>query len=348
MKKILIIFTALFLSSCKDQKINKETSLPSTLETPKGMVWVPKKTFIMGAKKGDRYAMDREKPGHTVTVDGFFIDITEVTNAQFRTFVEETGYITIAEKPIDWEALKKDLPPGTTKPADSLLQPGSLVFNKNVNTIVDMNNYSQWWTWKIGANWKHPYGPDSSIEGKDNFPVVHVAYQDALEYCKWANRRLPTEAEWEAAAQGTHKDAIYTWGNDGSKLTAKANTWQGIFPVDNNSEDGFEYISQVKSYAPNALGIYDMIGNVWEMTADKYNVNYYKTLNPDNILINPQGAHTYYNPQSPFTEDQIMKGGSFLCHSSYCASYRISARMATSKDTGSDHLGFRTVASPTR
>lgn len=325
----------------QDRSIITETS--SNIEAPEGMVWVEPKTFIMGAKDVDKFAMHREKPGHKVKVDGFFIDVTEVTNKQFKTFVEETGYITVAERPIDWEDLKKDLPDGTPKPHDSVLQPGSLIFNKNVTTVVNMQNYGQWWTWKTGANWKHPQGPESSIEGQDNYPVVHIAYEDALAYCKWANRRLPTEAEWESAAQGNLDNAIYTWGNDYDQLTKKTNTWQGRFPTVNNPEDGFKYISPVKSYEPNSIGIYDMIGNVWEITSDYFNLNYYSSLNPEEILHNPKGAKSAYNPDNPYIQEHIIKGGSFLCHESYCASFRISAKMGFSPDSSSDHIGFRTV-----
>lgn len=319
---------------------------PEDINTPKGMVWVSGKTFLLGAKEGDQFAMPREKPAHEVAVDGFFIDVTEVTNAEFKRFVEATDYKTIAERPINWEEMQKDLPPNTPKPADSILQPGSLIFNKDVEAVVDMNNYSQWWTWKIGANWKHPKGPGSSIEGKDNYPVVHVAYEDALAYCKWANRRLPTEAEWEAAAQGSNHNAIYTWGNNANELNEKANTWQGVFPVKNESTDGFKLVSPVKSYPSNSIGIYDMLGNVWELTSDLFNVNYYNEINSSEVLTNPKGASRSYSPSNPYQQEHVIKGGSFLCHDSYCASFRISARMGTSSDSGSDHMGFRTVLSP--
>jgi formylglycine-generating enzyme required for sulfatase activity len=309
------------------------------------MIWVDGKTFIQGAKVSDPYAMPREKPSHKVTVDGFFIDITEVTNKQFKAFVDATDYVTIAERKIDWEEMKKQLPQGTPKPHDSILQPGSLIFNKNVDAIANMNNYQQWWTWKIGANWKHPEGPGSSLEGKSNHPVVHIAYEDALAYCKWSNRRLPTEAEWESAAQGNNKSTIYTWGNNPEVLNASANTWQGVFPTKNESKDGFELISPVKSYPPNSIGLHDMLGNVWEMTSDLFHVNYYKELDSSQELINPTGAKTSYSPSNPYQTERVIKGGSFLCHASYCASFRISAKMGVSMDSGSDHTGFRTVAS---
>lgn len=347
-KALIIAFSCLFslIVSCKDsEKSNREkTSSKPKTETPKGMVWVEGKTFMQGAKANDSYAMPREKPVHLVTVDGFFIDITEVTNKQFKAFVDATGYITIAEKPIDWEVMKKDLPVGTPKPHDSIMQPGSLIFNKNVNTIANMQNYGQWWIWKVGANWKQPQGPESSIEGQDNFPVVHIAYNDALAYCKWANRRLPTEAEWEAAAQGNNDNTIFTWGNNPELLNKKANTWQGEFPIINDPIDGFKHISPIKSYEPNSIGIYDMTGNVWELTSDLFNVNYYKSLDTSKTITNPKGADKAYNPDNPYIQERIIKGGSFLCNASYCASYRISAKMGLSPDSGSDHSGFRTVA----
>ncbi len=357
---ILMMTIVIFLSGCNNNKEKKIidhkqgkadsqqykpiTEKPENIKTPDGMVWVAGKTFLKGAKEGDKYAMHREKPAHNVTVDGFFIDVTEVTNKQYKEFVEATGYITVAERPIDWEAMKKELPEGTPKPHDSILQPGSLIFNKNVNAVVNMANYSQWWSWKIGANWKHPEGPNSTIEGKDNHPVVHIALEDAQAYCKWANRRLPTEAEWEAAAQGNAKGNIYTWGNDPEVLNQYANTWQGVFPVKNESVDGYELVAPVKSYPPNDLGIYDMLGNVWEITSDLFNVNHYKNIDTSKQLINPTGAEKSYSPYNPLQEEIIIKGGSFLCHESYCASFRISARMGMSFDSGSDHAGFRTVA----
>ena len=352
-KKWLLIFSicifiiSLTISSCKKEKA-KPTVIKEASETktPEGMIWVKGKTFLQGAKDTDKYAMPREIPAHIVTVDGFYIDITEVTNKQFKMFVDATQYITIAERKIDWEEIKKQLPEGTIKPHDSILQPGSLIFNKKVNAVVNMNNYQQWWIWKIGANWKHPEGPNSSIEEKDNFPVVHIAHEDALAYCKWANRRLPTEAEWESAAQGNNENTIYTWGNNLELLDINANTWQGTFPVKNESIDGFELIAAVKSYPPSSIGVYDLLGNVWEITSDLFNVNYYKEIDTSEIIINPKGAKKSYSPSNPYQIEHVMKGGSFLCHASYCASFRISAKMGVATDSGSDHMGFRTIATP--
>ena len=350
---IVVLMTFVFVG-CDQKKASNEyksiktkSNIENTKEeihpTPDGMVWVASKTFLMGGKNGDKYSMPREKPSHKVVVDGFFIDAHEVTNKQFKKFVEETKYVTVAERQIDWDDIKKNLPPGTEKPADLNLEPGSLIFNKHAKGVVSMQNYGQWWTWKIGANWQQPEGPGSSIEGQDNFPVVHVAQEDALAYCKWANRRLPTEAEWESAAQGKFEDNIYSWGNKFEDLNANANTWQGKFPMENISEDRFEYISPIKSYPSNNIGLFDMAGNVWEMTSDLFNVNYYQTLDPMEVLKNPKGASKSYSPSNPYQKEYVMKGGSFLCHESYCASFRISARMGMEPNSGSDHIGFRTV-----
>lgn len=336
----LVVLIIAFLG-CKE---SATTTSNSKMKSPEGMVWVESKTFLQGAKEGDIYAMDREKPAHRVKVDGFFIDATEVTNKQYKEFVNETGYITIAERFINWDEMKKTLPQGTPKPHDSILQPGSLIFNKDVQMIANMNNYTQWWTWKVGANWKHPQGPESSIIDKDDFPVVHIAYEDALAYCKWANRRLPTEAEWEAAAQGNASEKIFTWGSDYDKLNENANTWQGQFPIKNDATDGFNFIAPVKSFPPNDIGLYDMLGNVWEITSDLFNVNYYNSIDGSIVLENPQGSQVSYSPSNPYQKEYVIKGGSFLCHASYCASFRISARMGSSFDSASDHKGFRTVA----
>lgn len=322
------------------------SDLPKDISIPEGMVWVPGSVFEQGAVAQDKMAMGHEKPTFKVAVDGFFMDATEVTNEEFKEFVKETGYITIAEREIDWEEMKEQLPAGTPKPHDSIMQPGSLTFKKAKSSVTNLYDFSQWWIWTIGADWKHPEGPGSSIKGRENNPVVHIAYEDAQAYCSWAGHRLPTEAEWELAARGGEANTIYFWGDNNALLGKQANTWEGEFPVNNSKEDGFEKRAPVKSYPPNKLGLYDMAGNVWEWTDDWYNTNYYQEGSKKNqVLQNPKGAEVPFNQQDPYAREKVMKGGSFLCSASYCASYRISARMATSLDSSLEHLGFRTVAS---
>lgn len=287
--KCLILVGSILALSCQENKsdqtskseevaIGKSTvdletlelikEVPENITAPEGMVWIPGDKFIQGAQESDGMAMDHEKPAHPVAVDGFFMDETEVTNAQFQNFINETGYTTIAEREIVWEEMKKQLPFNTPKPHDSILQPGSLIFKKTEESVTNLYDYSQWWEWKIGASWRHPYGPGSTIEGKEQFPVVHIALEDALAYCQWAGRRLPTEAEWELAAQGGQPNSRFSWGNDGTKLAEMANTWEGEFPTNNLKEDGYENKAPVKSYPPNPYGLYDMAGNVWEWTQD--------------------------------------------------------------------------------
>ena len=280
------------------------------------MVWIPKGTFTMGAVPGDGHAMAHEYPSKQKTVSGFFMDINPVTNKAFSKFVSATGYVTLAERKPDWEELRKQLPPGTPKPPDSVLQAGSLVFKKSNGPIPDFNDVSQWWQWVIGANWRNPSGSNSTLAGKAEHPVVHIAYEDALAYCQWAGKRLPTEVEWEFAARGSKKGTIYFWGNDVSKLSQYANTWEGSFPYQNTREDGYENSSPVKSYPPNNNGLYDMAGNVWELTSTPFERN---------------------------SQEVVIRGGSFLCHASYCVNFRLSARMGATFDSSTNHIGFRTV-----
>jgi len=356
---LAVLAIVLVLVGCgqkdKEQKERTEPKVDNTqnayivitvppIETPTGMVWIPGGKFVQGAKESDKMAMPHEKPAHEVLVNGFYMDEHEVTNAQFAAFVEETGYVTVAEREIEWEEMKKQLPEGTPKPHDSILQPGSLLFKKTKSSVPNLYDYSQWWQWGIGTNWKHPKGPKSTIEGKENHPVVHIAYEDAVAYCDWAGRRLPTEAEWEYAAHGGKQDAIFFWGNDLEQLSSHANTWEGEFPVENTLSDGYEERAPVMSFPKNGFGLYDMAGNVWEWTSDWYNTKYYAEVKAKSgVEYNPQGASRPYNATNPYAQEKIMKGGSFLCSASYCASYRISARMATSLDSSLEHLGFRTV-----
>ena len=361
--KVVYSIGVLFLfSSCKNEvkttekriekpiqveKVNTPlvVSPPEDSTTPEGMVWIAGGTFLQGAVAHDKMAMEHEKPAFKVAVDGFYMDVTEVTNAQFAKFVKETGYITTAEREIDWEEMKRQVPEGTPKPHDSILQPGSLTFKKAMVSVPNLYDFSQWWRWTIGASWEHPNGPDSDIKGKDNYPVVQVTFEDAMAYCEWSGRRLPTEAEWELAARGGSNGTTYFWGDDASVLDEKANTWEGEFPVENTKGDGFELRAPVKSYAANGYGLYDMAGNVWEWTSDWYNTNYYKESTISNkTLRNPQGAGTPYTANNPYAKEKVIKGGSFLCSASYCASYRVSAKMGSSTDSSLEHTGFRTVA----
>ncbi|MGB0480553.1 MAG: formylglycine-generating enzyme family protein [Flavobacteriaceae bacterium] len=337
---IFILFIILLNQSCKNQTQIKTEEQISQIP---GMVWIPGGIYDMGASDSDRMALSHEKPKHTVKVDGFYMDETEVTNAQFSRFIEATNYITTAERPVDWELIKQQLPPGTPKPHDSLLLPGSLLFKKTKESVPNLYDFSQWWRWTNGANWKQPEGKGSSIDGKDNHPVVHVSYEDAMAYCHWAGRRLPTEAEWEFAARGGKRDKIYFWGDLTDKLSSYVNSWEGEFPVDNTQADGFEKSAPVKTYPPNDYGLYEISGNVWEWTSDWYSSQYYQYCKENSITNNPKGPNEAFNPNNPYIDERVIRGGSFLCNASYCASYRVSSRMATDPSTSLEHLGFRTV-----
>jgi formylglycine-generating enzyme required for sulfatase activity len=216
-----LAFALCFLfCSCIDE--NKSRNVKPAIE---GMVWIPGGVFEMGASEKDYKALPHEKPKHTVKVDGFYMDATEVTNAQFSKFIEATAYVTTAERPVDWDLIKLQLPTGTPKPHDSLLKPGSLLFKKAKESVPNLYDFSQWWRWSIGVNWKEPEGSGSSIKGKENYPVVHVSHEDAISYCEWAGRRLPTEAEWEYAARGGKHNKIYFWGDLSNSLSSYVNSW---------------------------------------------------------------------------------------------------------------------------
>lgn len=306
-----------------------------------GMVFISGGEFMAGAS-GDEGRAD-EYPRRRVQVSGFWMDQTEVTNAQFSKFIKATGYITIAERVPDWEEMKKQLPPGTPKPADSLLLPGSLVFTPP-SLLVSLENPSHWWTWMPGANWKHPQGKGSNIVDKENYPVVHISWFDAMAYCRWAGKRLPTEAEWEYAARGGLQNEIYPWGNeDIEKGLPKANTWQGIFPAKNDKKDRYERLAPVRSFSPNPSGLYDMAGNVWEWCSDWYDAAYYSTAG-SSLIRDPAGPTVAYDPAEPGLPKKVIRGGSFMCNASYCSGYRVSARMKSTPDTGLEHTGFRCVA----
>ena len=305
-----------------------------------GMVWIKPGSFMMGAD--NKQASPDEYPKHKVTITGFWMDTREVTNAAFAKFVKATGYVTTAERKPDWNELKKQVAPGTPKPPDSLLVAASLVFSPPDHQI-DLNDYSQWWAWVKGADWKHPHGPGSSIKGKDNYPVVHISWFDAVAYCKWAGKRLPTEAEWEWAARGGLQNKIYPWGDEPvDKGKVKANTWQGRFPDQNTLRDKFYGLAPVASFTPNGYGLYDMAGNAWEWCADNYNNSYYQTIK--NGVTNPKGPAASYDPDEPYAKKRVIRGGSFLCNDSYCSGYRVARRMKSTEDSGMEHVGFRCVA----
>jgi formylglycine-generating enzyme required for sulfatase activity len=342
-----------FLAVAAMQQPAPPAAAPEKPVSPPGMVWIPGGEFTMGTD--DERSFPNERPAHRVRVDAFWMDETAVTNAQFRAFVEATGYVTIAERAIDWEELKKQVPPGTPKPPDEMLQPGSLVFTPPSHA-VDLREMRNWWTWTTGANWRQPQGPGSSIAGKDTLPVVHVAWEDANAYAKWAGKRLPSEAEWEFAARGG-RSARYPWGDDfipkdGPHAGAfMANTFTGEFPHRNTKEDGFALVAPVKSFPPNGYGLYEMVGNVWNWTADLYRADAHaerqKTAkeSPEGCCINPRGPATSHDPARPVppSEERVTKGGSYLCNPSYCESYRATARRGMPPDTGTEHIGFRCV-----
>ena len=312
---------------------------------PPGMVWIPSGEFAMGGMGPEARA--DEFPVHQVKVDGFWMNETELCNADFRKFVEATGYVTTAEKKPDWEEMKKTLPPGTPKPPEDVLVPGSLVFTPTPGK-VPLNDPTQWWQWIQGADWRHPTGPHSSLSQKDDdLPVVHVSWDDAVAYCKWAGKRLPTEAEWEYACLGGGPPRRFIWGKaPPSDTFHPANLWQGQFPYEEKPLDGYLLSCPVRSFKPNGYGLYNMIGNVWEWCSDWYRDDTYSVLAMANQpAVNPQGPADSHDPDEPSMPKRVNRGGSFLCNADYCASYRPAARMKTAPDTGLINLGFRPVVS---
>ena len=307
----------------------------------KGMVWIPGGTFTMG----DSTLHDDEKPAHPVWVDGFWMDSTEVTNAEFRKFVDATGYVTTAERPPKLEDIMAQLPPGTPPPPKENLVAGSIVF-RAPDSVSNMQDISQWWTWRKGADWRHPEGPDTDIDGKDNFPVVQVSYDDALAYAKWAGKRLPTEAEWEYAARGGVDAKPFVWGDkpiDPESDTQPANTWQGTFPISDTGKDHFKGLAPVKSFPANGFGLYDMAGNVWEWCSDWYRFDAYSMVDSSKITVNPTGPSNSLDPDEPHAPKRVTRGGSFLCNASYCSGFRPAARMKNTPDSSTNHIGFRCV-----
>lgn len=315
---------------------------PAPGPSPPGTVWIPGGEFSMGA--GDPPDMNPismnatrdARPIHRVYVDGFFMDKSDVTNAQFARFVKATGYVTVAER----KPRSEDYP--GARP--DLLVAGSMVFTPPQRP-VPLDNYAQWWSYVPGANWRHPLGPGSDIKGRNNYPVVQVAYEDAQAYARWAGKRLPTEAEWEFAARGGLAGKPFVWGDSfrpGGRLMA--NTHQGHFPDQDTAEDGWAGIAPVAQYPPNPYGLYDMAGNVWQWTGDWYRPDYYQELvATGGVARNPEGPDRSFDPAEPDQQKKVQRGGSFLCTDQYCSRYIVGTRGKGEISTGANHLGFRCI-----
>jgi len=305
------------------------------------MVWIPGGEFSMGSTVESESlcglpGVTRDAlPVHRVYVDGFWMDATELTNEEFDKFVTATGYVTIAGRTPTTEEF-----PGA--PPENLVA-GSTVFTPTKNPVA-LDNYYQWWRYQKGANWRHPEGSQSNITDKGKFPVVQLAYDDAVAYAKWAGKRLPTEAEWEFAARGGLTGKLYPWGDDfrpGNR--AMANTYQGKFPVKDTAADGFANLAQVASFAANGYGLYDVAGNAWEWTSDWYRPDYYVELAKTNLARNPKGPESPNDPSEPGSKKRVQRGGSFLCTDEYCSRYMVGTRGKGEVSTASNHLGARFV-----
>jgi formylglycine-generating enzyme required for sulfatase activity len=322
-----------------------EHAIPAPGPAPDGMVWIPGGEFSMGAADpsdpndvvGMQATLDA-RPVHRVAVDGFWIDRTEVTNDQFSAFVIATGYMTTAERMPRAEDF-----PGVPR---DLLVAGSLVFSPP-NRAVPLDDERQWWTYARGASWRHPLGAGSTIAEKGRYPVVHVAYEDAEAYAKWAGKRLPTEAEWEFAARGGLSGMLYPWGNEfspgGRQMT---NRHHGHFPDHDAGTDGFAGIAPVGQFPPNGYGLVDVAGNVWEWVSDWYRADYYTALLPTQVTRNPRGPSSSFDPDEPGVAKRVHRGGSFLCTNQYCSRYMVGTRGKGEVGTGTNHLGFRAVLAP--
>lgn len=319
------------------------TAAPPQVSRP-GMKWIPGGEFSMGARdprmlpEGGSEAMQDARPIHRVYVDGFWMDKTDVTNEQFARFVRATGYVTVAER----KPSAADFP-GVP---DSRLVPGSLVFTPPAHP-VSLDDYTQWWRYVPGANWRHPTGPKSSIEGRGRYPVVQIAYQDATAYAKWIGKRLPTEAEWEFAARGGLSGKMYVWGDEMHPAGKwMANTHQGRFPDHDAASDGYAGIAPVAQFPANGYGLYDMTGNVWQWTSDLYRPDYYQQLaDAGHVARNPRGPQSTFDPDEPGAQKRVERGGSFLCTSQYCSRYILGTRGKGEESSATSHIGFRCVTS---
>ena len=353
MKRLLLLLA--LLPSCQKEKAAPAaagTSVPPQvpgLETKDGMVSLPGGSFTMGHDGSfetpfGTKTFPEESPAHKVTVKPFWIDVTEVTNAQFAEFVKASKYVTFAEREVKADSFPAEA--RANLPGESFAN-GAIVFRDDAHIEGNPNipgRSIEWWRWDPKASWQHPTGEGSTIAGKDDHPVVCVTYEDAAAYAKWAGKRLPTEAEWEFAARGGMEGKIYCWGDE-LKVDGKwmANTFQGEFPNKNTSDDGYKASSPARSFPPNAYGLYDMAGNAWEICNDLYDPNYFTQCDPDN----PQGPVQWVNRDTGLKGDgkvhHVTKGGSFLCHVSYCMRYRPAARHSQDSESPTNHTGFRCV-----
>lgn len=340
---VITVIAALLFSIITMTRQHPHFSSPT-----QGMTYIPGGTFVMGSDS--KYARNNERPAHVVKINPFWMDKTDVTNAQFAAFVAATGYVTTAEKKPDWETLKVQVLPDTPKPAEESLVPGAMVF-VGTKHPVPLDDPAQWWQFVPGADWRHPQGPGSSIAGKDDHPVVQVSYEDALAYAKWAGKRLPTEAEWEFAARGGLREKDFSWGNNAAPNGKRmANIYAGKqFPVVDEAAQAKIGTSKVGSYPPNGYGLYDMAGNAWQWVADWYRVDAFTLAANNRVTVNPQGppdsydnAHAYEPVNAP---KRVIRGGSFLCDPNFCMSYRPSARRGVDPYNPMSHISFRLVKS---
>jgi len=314
----------------------------TNMEDFSGMVKIEGGDFLMGSNSST--ANKDEKPVHLNKVNSFWMDEHEVTNAQFRAFVNATGYVTTAEKRIKIDRKQSQLPERITNPNDNSLQPGALVFQYPTRKREKYNSKIHW-EWTKEANWRRPQGLGSSIIDKDNHPVVQVSWYDAMAYARWAGKRLPTETEWEYAARGGMESKEYPWGNSFDEEGHRANCWQGEFPYDNSKMDGYERTAPVKSYKKNSFGLYDIAGNVREWCTDLYSDSHYLEKKVEGMSVNPSGAAYSSDPELPGASQRVIRGGSFLCNELYGKGYRVSKRMKSTPDIGIENTGFRCVRS---
>lgn len=344
---VLCTAVLVFLGACgADEEAEGELSadrgpelrVTAPSSPPAGMVWIPGGIYVRGSERAGARA--DERPAHRVAVNGFWMDTTEVTNRRFARFAEETGYVTTAERPLEEEELRAMAAATGADPEATLATtsraPGSLVFFAG-----------EGWRWVEGASWRHPRGPGSDLAGRMDHPVVHVSYADARAFLAFEGKRLPTEAEWERAARGGLRGRPFVWGDEApGEGPVRANIWQGSFPEVDLALDGYPGTAPVRSFPPNAYGLFEMAGNVWEWCADRYRPDTYLLAAAEGLVVDPEGPTSSANPRDPGVPLRVLRGGSYLCAEGVCEGYRPSSRMSSSPDSGLCHVGFRGVMTP--